>query len=133
MGLSASACAFPPTFAFLLTGAFFTFHLSQEADFVFCLAIVSSLWILLFLRLEQVSQRSLTLQQVFWLPHKFQVGKKKNGVDVISDTCNDWCSQCGSQHCHDSTFSQHLFGWAKPQQHWPEKEEYIGSLLCIRG
>lgn len=118
---------------FCFTGAFFTFHLSQEADLFFCLAIVSSLWILLFSRLEQISQHSLTLQQVFWLPHKFQVGKKKNGVNAISDTCKDWCSQWGSQHCHDSTFSQHLFGWAKPKRHWPEKEEYSGSTLCNRG
>lgn len=32
MGLSASASAFPPTLAFLRTGAIFTFHLSQAAD-----------------------------------------------------------------------------------------------------
>lgn len=84
------------------------FYLSPQTGFC-CLAVVSHVWVLLFLRLEQISQRSLTLQHAFWLGCRFQVGRKKNENNVISDTCNDWHLQHGSKQWHDSAFSWRLF------------------------
>lgn len=92
---------------------------------------ISHVWVLLFLKLEQISQRSLTLQHVFWLGCRFQVGRKKNEDDLISDTFNDWHLQHGCKQWHDS-FSWHLFFFFMhiTQKHWPEKELLMYFSLC---